>query len=697
MVSGDFFQALGVQPHTGRFFRPEEYATHGTHPVAVMGYSFWQQRFAGDPAIVGKTVAVNGHPFEIIGVSPPDFKGITVGLDTNLYVTFAMKEQAGPSLSSLDRRGSRFMQVTGRLKEGSTLESTLAAARVVGKRLEEEYPNTNQNCRPLLVPESESTLPPAFRGQAAAFSAALMVLVGLVLLIACVNVANLLLARAAARRREIGVRLALGAGRVRMIRQLLTESVLLATMGGAFGLALSWWATSLLSSYRIPVSIPVSLDFSLDQRVLGFTLAAALSTGLVFGLFPALQASRTELVPSLKGDEALSGRRRGFAFGKLLVVAQVALSLTLLVSAGLFLRSMSYAQQIDPGFRTEGIVLAHYDVSMHGYDRQRGESFFEQIAQRMRGLAGVEKVSFANDIPFDGFGGQQNGASVPGYQPAPGESMTIDYNIVTPGYFETMGIRLIAGRDFTQQDNRDGAGVIIVDEVFAKRFLGEGDPLGRTVNSSGSRTVVGLVAPTKLNTLGETAKPYMYYPMAQAYQPDMSILVRASGDLSQVSSQLRAESAALDPNLGVFQLRTMEDQVAFAYFPAQLSAALLGIFAGLAIVLSGAGLYGVVAYWVSQRTREIGIRLALGAERGRIVAMVLGQGLRLSAVGLAFGLIAALALTSFLGGFLFGLSTYDPITYVGVTLFLVLLAAAACAFPSIRALRVNPIQALRYD
>ncbi len=698
LVSGNYFDVLGLAPSHGRFFRPEEDNTPGTHPVVVVGYSLWQTRLGGKTDVLGQSIRINGHPFTVIGVAPQGFKGVMVGLDIGLYVPFMMRDQAAPGVSSLDSRGSRFLQVTARLKDGLSLPEVQAAAAVVGSRLAQEYPESNEDCRPLLVPESESTLPPQIRGNASMFSVALLALVGIVLLIACVNVANLLSARAASRRREVSVRAALGAGRLRIARQLLTESTLLALLGGAVGTGLAVWATGFLSTFQPPISIPVSIDFSLDYRVLGFTLGVSMLSAIIFGLSPALQGSRPDLVPALKGEELQIGSKGGaFSFSNILVTGQVAMSLLLLICSGLFIRSMGNAEGIDPGFEISGVLVGTLDPGLNGYGDDAGRNLYDRLLPRVREIPGVQSAALGEIIPFNGLGGQQNGVQVSGYEEAEDENMSIDYNIVSPGYFETLEIALKSGRDFKDSDTREAQAVLIVNEAFARRFFGDEDPVGRTVTSRGERTVVGVVETTKLNTLGEAPLPYMYYPHSQVYNSSMNVHLRTQGDPNALQEQLRSEIKTLDSNLPIFSVRSLEEAVAFSLFPSQFGAAMLTIFSGLAIVLSGIGLYGVMAFWVGQRTREIGIRIALGARPKQVLRMVGRHTAAISVVGLALGLGLAVLLTRFLSNFLYGLTATDPLTFVTVTLFLMVVISASATFPALRAMRVNPIQALKYE
>ncbi len=505
LVSGNYFDVLGVPMQVGRYFAADEDLTPGSHPVAVLSYGFWQRRFGEDASIVGSQVIVNGHEFQVIGVARQGFTGTQPPVAFDMFVPLAMQTQVAPGMSSQTSRGSHYLTVTGRLRDGIDLSQAQQAARLVGQRLAEEYPASNASASPLLVGESEMSVPPQFRGAAIGFSGIVMAAVGFVLLIACANVANLLMARANARRREISLRLAVGASRFRLVRQLLTESLLLAFMGGVTGLGLAQVATRLLANLIPPLGVPVHFDFSPDVRVLGFTLLAVVATGLFFGLAPALQSARTNLVPALKGED-LATAKGPFSMGNLMVVGQVALCLVLLVGAGLFIRSLDEANQIDPGFLIDSILMASLDPSLNGYSEAAGQDFFARLLERVKNLPGVQQAALGEMVSFIIGGGQQSGVEIPGYVPSEQESMSIDYNIVSPEYFETLGIPIAVGRAFAPQDDENGLPVVILNQVFVDRYFGGRDPIGQTINARGRRQVVGIAANIQLSTLGETPK-----------------------------------------------------------------------------------------------------------------------------------------------------------------------------------------------
>ncbi len=698
LVSGNYFDMLGVTPTVGRFFAGDETETENSDPVVVLSNGLWRRSFGADPGAVGRLVKINGHLFTVIGVAPEDFSGLFFGLNPDLYAPINQQSKFGPGLSSKESRGSRYLMVTGRLRDGITLEQAREAASLVGRRLQREYPASNENARPLLIPESEANLPPQIRGAAIGFSGLAMGAVGFVLLIACADVSNLLMARASSRRREISVRLALGAGRNRLARQLLTESLLLSSLGGGVGLLLAFSISRFLSSLQPPLPIPVHLDFSPDYRVLLFCALATFATGVLFGLAPALRSIKVDLTPALRGQqsEANTGGRKLLSWGSLLVMGQMALSLTLLVGAGLFIRSLSNAQAIDPGFNPDQVLLASLDPSLNGYSKADGEALYGELLERLQALPAVRRASIAEMVSF-GLANQQNGITVPGYQPAPDENMSIDYNIVAPDYFPTLQIPILGGRDFSPRDDANSQPVIIVDEAFAARFFPGQDPLGKKVVCRGERVVVGLVKTIKIGSLGEAPRPYLYLPFSQSYNAAMTVHLRTQGDPRQLAPLLRAEIRSLDSNLAVEQIRSMEEQVSFSLYPARAGATLLGVFAALAIALSVIGLYGVMNYWVSRRTQEIGIRIAVGADRGDVQRLVMGRGLRVIVLGLAGGVVLALGLGRLLEGFLYGVGAVDPVTFAVTGAFLFITALLACLAPARRALRIDPIRALKYE
>jgi len=705
LVTANYFSVLGVTATKGRTFAPEEEQSPGAHPVAIVSHSLWLRWFAGDAKLIGKSVFVNGHSFQIIGIAPEKFIGMNRFMATDLWVPMSMRQQIFPSDQGLDTREHFWLDIMGRLKPGATVAQAQANCEVLAGQFKAAYPDSwtdvrGKGRRITVRAERAAQINPGLQQPILGFTGLMLAVVGLVLLIACANVANLLLARAAGRRKEIAIRLSLGASRRRLIRQLLTESVLLAMLGGAGGLFLSFWTSDLLSLFKPPTALPLLLEFKMDSRVLGFTMLLSLVTGIVFGLAPALQASKPELVPALK-DET-TGLVRSSRLRDTFVVAQVALSLLLLIGAGLFLRSLQSAHLIHPGFDPHNVLLLSLDLGRQNYDDNKGRIFYQQLIERARSLPGVQSVSLANRIPL-GFGHQRRSVSIEGYTRQPNEELEFDYATVGPGYFETMRVPLTRGRAFTEQDRQGALGAVIVNESFAKRFWPGQNPLGRRMAMPGPQPVplevVGVVKDGKYRTLGEEPRLFYYLCYLQNYtaHSSMQLLVRTSGDPGPVERAVRREVSALDQNLPVSEVRTLEQHMGIAMLPARLGATLLGLFGVLALLLAAVGIYGVLAHGVAQRTREIGIRMALGARRGDVLRLVLGQAMGLTGLGIAIGLALALASTRLLAGFLYGIHPTDSIAFGGITLLLGGVALLASYIPARRAIRVEPIVALRYE
>ncbi len=707
-VSGNYFTVLGLKLPLGRGFLPEEDQKPGAAAVAVVSHKLWKTRFDSDTAMVGRSVKLNGHPFTIVGVAPKNYGGLLRGIAVDWWVPAMMMDQLVPGSRKLTQRGDRGVFVMGRLKPGVTVTQAQADFNLISAQLYREWPQQWENIRRQsraisLVPESEARVMPGMRTPLVIFTALLMTVVGLVLLIACANVANLLLARAAARRKEIAIRLSLGAGRGRLIRQLLTESVLLALLGGGAGLMLATWGTDLLMAFKPPAPIPLEINLHADWRVFGFMFGLSLLTGIVFGLAPAFSASRPDVVVALKDDSG-TGSGRGRLRGALVVV-QVALSLLLLICAGLFLRSLRNASSIDPGFDADNLLLATMDLEQQGYDEAHGKTFTAQLLERTRSLPGVVSASLTDELPL-GLGGSRRGITIEGYTAQPGESTEINSGTVAPGYFETLRISLLQGRAFDAQDRAEAPGVVLINEAFAHRYWPGQPPLGKRiqmgsvregVNDGPSLTVVGVVKDGKYTSLGEDATPFFYINMVQSYVSSPTLIVRTSGNPTDSLSAIRNEVTALDKSLALFDVKTMRQHLGIALLPARLAGSVLGIFGLVALILAAAGIYGVMAYAVAGRTREIGIRMALGADTFSVLRLVVQQGMTLVLIGLAIGLAAAFALTHLLKSFLFGVSTTDPLTFSLIALLLMAIALLACWIPARRATKVDPMIALRCD
>ena len=697
LVSGNYFEVLGVKAMLGRTFLPEEDQTRKSHPVAVMSYGTWQKRFASDPTIAGKTVLLNDRNFTIVGVMPKDFVGTEVAYQAELFVPFMMAEVIQPDSEYLDCRDCDNIFAAGRLKPGVTRQQAEASLQTLMQQLAQEYPNENEGRRVKVMPVG--LFLPSIRASVVGLSWVLMVVVLLVLLIACVNLANLLLARATERKKEIAIRLALGAHRWRLLQQLLTESILLSFIGGALGLLLAFAINDYVGKLKLPMDISLTFDLRMDWRVLLFALAASLFTGLLFGLLPALQATKSDLVAGLKDEGSAAGFRRT-RLRNALVVAQMALSVLLLLGAGLIVRSLQAAQKMRPGFNPANAVAMTFDVGLQGYDEARGRAFHQQVMERVKSLPGVQTASYTTSLPLS-LNYNNNTIYIEGTPPVSAATLPLAVsNSVWPDYFQAMGIAL-RGRDFTERDNSKESRVAIVNETFARRFWPGQEAIGKRFNFSGPNDpyweVIGVAGDGKYESLGEEQKIAVYRPMLRSYNTWTTLVARTAGDPQAFIGAIRNEIRQLDPALPISGVKTMQDHMNVPLFPAQVAATVLGSFGVLALVLAAIGVYGVMAYSVSQRTREIGIRIALGALRRDVAQMIVGQGLKLVSLGIAIGLVAAFLLTRFLAVVLYGVSATDPTTFIAIPILLAAIAVLACYLPARRAANVDAMTALRHD
>ncbi len=703
IVSGDFFRTLGLRPAAGRFFVPEEGVTPGTHPVVVLGHGLWQRRFAGDSSVVGRTIGLNGRTFTVIGVAPASFVGVSVAILADVWVPVMMSDALFPmeSGSRLTQPEVTWLNLVGRLAPGASRPAAEAELGTIVRGLATARGETvDPRANPVRV-EAENRRFADHQAEVTAFMAVLMAIVGVVLLVACVNLAGLLLARASARRREIAIRLAVGAGRGRLLRQLLTESLLLGLSGGGGGVLLALWGTDLLARLRPAADVTIALDLGLDARVLGFALGVSVLTALAFGLVPALAATRSDVVSALK-DEAPGGGRRRSRLRNGFVVAQVALSLLLLLGAGLLTRSLRNAGAIDPGFDPADVTVVPFDVGIQGYSAARGQIFYADLLERARALPGVRAAALAENVPL-GLGNQAMGFNAPGVTPPEGRgSIVADFNIVSPGYFAALRIPLLSGRDFAATDRAGGPAVAIVNATMARRFWPGGTALGRRiwagrVDTTGGYEVVGVVADGKYRTLGEEPRNYVYLAYPQSPATALTLHLKVAGGLDAVLGGLRDAVRALDPSMPVLTPMSLRSAIGISLLPHRLAAGVAAAFGLIGALLAALGIYGVTAYTVSQRAREFGVRLALGARAGDVFRLVLGQGMRLALTGVALGVMGALALTRFLGSLMYGLSPTDPVTFGGVTAGLAAVVLLACFVPARRATRVNPVDALRSE
>jgi predicted permease len=707
MVSGNYFDLLGVRPIMGRGFLPEEDSTPNGHPVAVLGYKFWQ-KIGGDAGIIGNTITLNGHVFTVVGVAPPSFNGVDVGYAPDMWVPIAMHEWVLPALERFfQKRRALFVNLVARLKTGVTISEAEAQMKTIAQQLEQAYPDVNkERSIALLSLEAAKTQglgPPGNENIAQNVSALLLVAAGSILLIACANVANLLLARATTRQREMAVRLALGAGRSRIVRQLLTESVLLAVLGGVGGILFAYLLGDVLISLIPATPIPLSLDPKPDSRVLLFAFGLALMSGLAFGLAPALQTTRRDLTKGLRERAAASGGGRASRWNlrNLLVIAQIAVSLLLLIGSALFLKAFHNAQAIDPGFRTENVAILTVDPTLAGYDNVHGAQVARKIVDQVRHDPRVVSADLGEWVPLGTFGPSST-IIVEGRDENDEHNRKIaNVSGITPSYLTTMGISFLRGRKFTEQDSEKGARrVAIVDETMAKQFWPNEDAIGRRFRffiENDWIEVVGIARHSKALTLGETPAPMVYIPLVEIRNGGISLFVRTTGAPGPLLGEAHRIIRETDAHIPITYEKTIRDHMAFALWPSWMGVVLLGSLGLLALVLASMGVYGVMAYSVSQRTRELGIRMALGAQADQVLRLVLRQGIFLAAIGLVLGLLAAFGSTRLAGSFLYGVNPSDPFVFVSVTLLLALAALAACYFPARRALKIDPVIALRFD
>ncbi len=692
-ASASLLDVLGVRPGLGRWFSVEEERTPA--PVVVLGYRFWQRDFGGDSAMVGRAVTLNGVPMTVIGVAPPEFGGPWVGLHFDLYLPIGIRHVLLGGRDPTARRGWQFLNVVGRIRPGFTFDQARGEVDAVAKRASVAA-GSDVDRLGAVVKHFTDDGPPKFLNP---ILLALLGVTGVILLIACANVANLLLARAAARQREIAVRQAVGAGRGRLIRQLLTESLVLALVAGLAGLLVSLWARDLLGAFVPAAPVPIVIDFTFNPRILAFALGVTAATSLVFGLAPALQTTRPELVAALKDEIGAAPGRRG-RLQSALVVVQVALSLVTLVSAGLFVRSLVSSRTVETGFaRAEGVLLVDTDLGLAGYRDTTGIPVFRRLLAAVRAVPGVEAASFSSDAPLGFGGGSSQSVEIAGYAPKRGENMSIPYYEVAGDYFRTIQDPIVRGRPITDEDRRDAPRVAVVNETFVRRFLSDrADPIGATLDyGAGPATIVGVAKDGKYREYTEPPQPFIWYPFEQQLPRAVIVHVRARGRPAALVPALRRAFTAASPDLPFLDVRTLAEHASAGVFAQRVGAWMLSGFGVLALLLSAIGIYGVMAYTVSRRTREIGVRMALGAERRAVVAMVLRRSMRLVALGLGTGVVAAVGAGLLLRSQLLGVKPWDPPTFVVIFGVLTAVALLSSWLPARRAARVDPLVALRYE
>lgn len=702
IVTGNYFDLMAVHLELGRGFRPDEDEAPGAHPVAVLSWDYWQNDLGADPNVIGTTLTMNRTPFQVIGVAPRTFTGTFPVGTPSAWVPMAMHQVVQPEQQWYEERRGLFLFPFGRLKPGVTVEQARSNLQAIMATLAAEYPTDNSGRSAEVIPLLEARVNPTGNGIVLATSRLLLGVVGIVLLIACANLANLLLARASKRRRELAVRFAIGADRMRVVRQLLTESLTLSVIGGALGLLLATWLLRLLAASNNVLPIPIDESvIALDGRVLIFTLAVSMATGLIFGLVPAIEAARTDVVSAVK-EEALPGERRGW-LRKSLVGGQVALSVVCLIAAGLFLRSLQQTVRIAPGFDPANVTSVTFNLGREGYDAERGTLFYQQLAERARNLPGVQSTAVAENLPLAGVQIQRS-IYLNTTSTSDQDRRFVFVNYVSPRYFETTRIPVLRGREFDARDTSTSLPVAIINETMARQFWPEGEALGQRFVFFGETApseVIGIVGDSKVAFLGEDPVPLAYEPLHQDYRTFASLLVRTAGPSTGTPAELRGLVAELDPGLTILNVRTLDEQVQASLTGQQTLTVLVGVFGGVALLLAAMGLYGVASYWVAHRTREIGVRMALGAQPGRMLRLVLRQSLTVVCVGLAIGLLVAGLATSVLGpqisALLVQVNPTDPRTFVATIALLFAVGVLACMVPARRAARIDPLRALRQD
>ena len=696
LVSGNFFSLLGVRPFLGRWFLPEEDQVPGKSPVVVLSHSFWQQRLVSDSAVVGKVLTLNGHSFTVVGVAPAKFKGIETILEPDFWAPVMMQHEIHPGDDLLSARTSYWIYVVGRLKPGVTAPQAVTELSVLAKQLAQVHPESNKGWGATLTPLN-GIYDPDFRRFVAPLMILLMVLVGLILLIACANAAGLFLAQASSRSREMAIRAAIGASRGRLVRQVLTEGILLSFAAGCVGMLFAKWAAPLLMNFKPPMLSFLTIEAAVDWRVSVFTFLVSLFTGIIFGLAPALRSSKVNVVSRLRDQSTASKSRLHNA----LVVTQVAVCMLLLIGAGLCLRSLQNAQSIDPGFEVSHRLAVSMDLRPLGYSESRGRSLLRQLLDRVNLLPGVRSASLASYLPL-GFTNLGVGIAVNGFQPRQGQpSPTAGLAAVGPRYFHTMGIPVLQGREFNAQDNETAPGVVVINREMARRYFPGGNPTSQRITfvlgNQPSFEIVGVVETGKYRSLTESPQPFMYRPLSQFYSTRATLVVESAGDPKAMLAPVQKAIHEIDSSVPVTEAETLEQYMRIPLFTAHVAGILLGLLGLLGLVLAMTGLYAVVAYLVAHRTHEIGVRMALGAERGDILELVVGTGVKLTVIGIAIGGGGALALTRFLTSLLYGVTPTDPLTFVATSALLAAVALLASYIPAHRAMKVDPTVALRYE
>jgi predicted permease len=701
LVNGDYFPLLGLRAHVGRLLGHEDDVTPGGHPVVVLSYDFWRREFAGDPSAVGRTMRLGGHQYTIVGVAPKSYSGMISGIVPAVFVPVMMVNQLQPDVrDQLAQRGNHSGFIKARLAPGASVAQARTVAQAFTKEMLAQHPAQWPTGTDLsVIAMKDIAVNPMLDSVVVPAAAALMAVVGLVLLVACANLASFLLAHARDRRKEVAIRLAIGAKRGALIRQFLVEALLLATVGGIAGVLLAGVALRAVLRADLPVPLPITVDVSLDWRVLAFSILASAIAGVMFGLLPALQATRATVIETIKNENADGGPVRRATTRNLLVIGQIAVSLSLLITAALFLRSMQARAVVDPGFGHSPAGVVWMAIPADRYDSSQQRALLERIEARMARIPGVVGVGATDNLLLNPLSQQGKLIRVPGVTPPKGRTnFDVDFAAADSGYLGSIGVTILRGRGITAADTREAARVAVINEAMAQKFWPGKDPIGQTINTDSSTyRVVGITRTTKVRTLGEEPRPFMLAPLAQEPSVTAMLVARTSGDAERTATQMLTALHEIDPGIMAIQVKTMQKHLAAMLLPARLGAMAFTLFAALALALAVLGVYGVVSYAVARRTREVGIRLAVGAQPAALVRLLMKEGLSLVVIGTAVGLLLGVGSAQVLRTLLFGVGSADPLTFLGAPLVLMAAGAIAAFLPARRASRVDPASVLRAE
>jgi predicted permease len=700
LVNGDYFPILGIRPVIGRLLGPEDDVSPGAHAVVVISYDYWQHAFNNDRHVVGKPLRLAGRNYTVVGVAPKSYAGTVAGIAPSFYGSVQMVNQIeGSAVDELTARGNHSDFLKARLAPGVSMAQARAVATRFTAEMQKRYPKEWAGSSLVVVPTTEIAVNPLLDSVVVPAAGALMIVVGLVLLVACANLASFLLAQARDRQRDIAIRLAIGASRRALIQQLLTESLLLATVGGATGVLLSRLALRALLGADLPLPLPISLDVSLDVRVLTFAIGASALAGILFGLLPALQATRPSVIEWIKNENVGGGPGRRLTMRNVLVVGQVAVSLLLLVTAALFLRSLQARMHVDPGFGKAPAAMVWLTIPAEKFDTLRRQSVLDEIERRSAAIPGVRAVGVTDNILLNPLSQQSKRINVAGFEPPKGQlGFDIDYAAADSGFFDAAGVTILRGRNFTTADGPSAPRVAIINEVLAQRFWPNQDAIGQTFRADTTTfRVIGVARTTKVRSLGEDPRPFIFGAYRQAFSNNPMLVARTDGNAERTTVQLLGALRETSPDILLLQAKTLSNHLAAMVLPARLGAIAFSLFAGLALALAVLGVYGVVSYAVARRTREVGIRLAVGASPAGVVRLLMREGMTLVVIGAVLGLVLGFAATRLLEALLFGVRAADPLTFLGAPLLLLAVGAVASLLPARRASRIDPARVLKAE